>query len=95
MPACTDYARRHFPITNKLDARCRGHRDTSRGVRTNPFSRRHAHTAPRSPNRGRSTDGRTPMAGNSADNNERAGTIAIGLAIAITALLTHLESLAC
>lgn len=35
------------------------------------------------------------MAGNSADNNERVGTIAIGLAIAITALLTYLESLAC
>jgi len=35
------------------------------------------------------------MTGNGADNNERAGTIAIGLAIAITALLTYLEALAC
>jgi len=35
------------------------------------------------------------MTGNSADNNERAGTSAIGLAIAITALLTHLEAVAC
>nr|EJI98916.1 hypothetical protein JVH1_3342 [Rhodococcus sp. JVH1] len=35
-----------------------------------------------------------PMAANSADNNERAGTIAIGLTIAITALLTYLEALA-
>jgi hypothetical protein len=36
------------------------------------------------------------MAGNkSPDNQDRAGTVAIGLAIAITAILTYLESLTC
>ena len=31
----------------------------------------------------------------SADNHDRAGTIAIGMAIAITAVLTYLDSLNC